>query len=238
MFTHVILDSLTSYGTGWFEPFSSYRVSFNTIFVADPFYTLPFLICLLVALIARNGTPKRVKWNKMGLWISTLYLLFTVINKWHVHGVMKTSFDDKQVVYDDFIVTPTPLNNFLWMAYSHDSLGAWIGYYSVFDKNKSVHFNYFPRQDSLLKEFGDNESLRLLKQFSKGHYIVTKVDTSIYFNDIRFGQMAGWDDSDASFPFSYQLNRSMDNSRALNRGKFKTTMSEAFSSLVNRVKGR
>ena len=51
MFTHVLIDSMTSYGTGWFEPFSSYRVSFNTIFVADPFYTIPFLVCVLIALI-------------------------------------------------------------------------------------------------------------------------------------------------------------------------------------------
>ena len=238
MFTHVLLDSLTSYGTGWFEPFSSYRVSFNTIFVADPFYTIPFLVCVIVALVSKNGTPKRVKWNKAGLWISTLYLAFTVFNSWHIHGVMKTSLDEKHVAYDNFIVTPTPLNNFLWMGYSHDPAGTWIGYYSVFDKAGPVRFNYVPRQDSLLKEFKDNESINILKRFSKGHYVITKVDTAIYFNDVRFGQMAGWDDSDASFPFSYQLNRTTDNSKALNRGKFKNSMSETFASLVNRIKGK
>src|ERR1043165_4339109 len=141
MFTHVLLDSLTSYGTGWFEPFSSYRVSFNTIFVADIFYTLPFLICILVALIAKNGSPRRTKWNKAGLWISTLYLLFTFVNKWHVHDVMKSSLDKEGIYYDDFVVTPTPLNNFLWMGYTHDSLGAYIGYYSLFDKSKDVTYH-------------------------------------------------------------------------------------------------
>ena len=93
MFTHILIDSLTSYGTAWFEPFSSYRVSFNTIFVADPFYTVPFLICVLIALIAKNGSPSRIKWNKIGLWISSLYLTFTIINKCYVYTTMKTAFD-------------------------------------------------------------------------------------------------------------------------------------------------
>lgn len=238
MFTHVLIDSMTSYGTGWFEPFSSYRVSFNNIFVADPFYTIPFLLCVLVALIAKNGSPRRVRWNKLGLWISSLYLLFTIINKWHVHDVMKTSFDEKKYAADTFITTPTPLNNFLWMAYSHDSLGSWIGYYSVFDKTNEIEYHRVERNDSLLKPFEDDESVKILKQFSKGHYAITMEDSSVYFNDIRFGQMIGWNEKEAVFPFSYKLNKNADNSMALDRGKFKISLSEAFASLVERVKGR
>lgn len=237
-FTHILIDSLTAYGTGWFEPFSNYRVSFNTIFVADPFYTLPFLICLLIALIAKNGTPRRIRWNKTGLWISTLYLVFTIINKWHVHDVMKTSFDEKKYYYDDFVTTPTPLNNFLWMAYSHDSLGSWIGYYSIFDRSNDIPFKRIDRNDSLLIPLEGDENVKLLKQFSQGHYAITKVDSTIYFNDIRFGQVGGWDDSDSSFPLAYRLTNNADNSMALDRGKFKISMSEAFLSLVKRAKGK
>ncbi|HLC83230.1 MAG TPA: metal-dependent hydrolase [Bacteroidia bacterium] len=238
MFTHILIDSFTSYGTGWFEPFSSYRVSLNTIFVADPFYTIPFLICVLIALIAKNGSPRRIKWNKIGLWISSLYLLFTFINKWHVHDVMKTSFEEKKYNYDDFITTPTPLNNFLWMSYSHDSLGSWIGYYSIFDKSKKIDFKRVDRNDSLLIPLKGDENVKILKQFSKGHYAITKVDSTIYFNDLRFGQVGGWDDSDPSFPLAYRLNNNADNSMVLDRGKFKVPISEAFKSLVKRAKGK
>ncbi len=238
MFTHILIDSFTAYGTGWFEPFSNYRVSFNTIFVADPFYTIPFLVCILIAIIAKNGSPRRVKWNKIGLWISSLYLLFTFINKWHVHDVMKTSFDEKKYSYDDFITTPTPLNNFLWMAYSRDSLGSWIGYYSVFDKSKIIPFKRIDRNDSLLILLQGDENVRLLKQFSQGHYAITKVDSTIYFNDLRFGQVGGWDDSDSSFPLAYRLTNNADNSMALDRGKFKVPISQAFLSLVKRIKGK
>ena len=237
MFTHIFIDAMTAYGTGWFEPFSSYRVSFNSIFVADIFYTIPFLICVLIALIAKNGSAKRVKWNKAGLIISSAYLLFTFINKWHVHNTMKNSFDKKMLFANEFVSTPTPLNNFLWMAYTRDSLGTWIGYYSIFDNTDEIEYHRFNKNDSLLKPFEGDESLKILKQFSKGHYVITQNDTSIYFNDIRFGLMGDFKNPEANFPFSYQLNKNADNSMALNRGKFKIPISKAFEDLYERVKG-
>jgi len=56
IFTHPLLDSCTTYGTQLFQPFSDYRVAFNNISVADPFYTVPFLICLLIARILTRGS--------------------------------------------------------------------------------------------------------------------------------------------------------------------------------------
>lgn len=239
LLSHTLLDSLTAYGTGWFEPFSAYRVAFNTIFVADPFYTLPFLICVIVALIAKNGSDKRLKWNKAGLVISTLYLAFTIVNKWHVHGEMQESFDKKNVQTASFVTTPTPLNNFLWMAYSADSLGYWFGYYSVFDKTNDIDYYHVNRNEALLVPYKNDPQVKILKQFSKGHYCMTTNDSNdVYFNDIRFGQMGGWDKPDSAFVFSFKLNNGADNAMALDRSKLKMSYSEAISSLVTRIKGK
>lgn len=238
LFTHILLDSLTIYGTGWFEPFNSYRVSFNTIFVADPFYTIPFLICILIALIAKNGSQKRLKWNKAGLVISCLYLVFTVVNKWHVHDIMREAFVKKNRSSSDFVTTPTPLNNFLWMAYSSDNTGYWFGYYSIFDKTKEVDYYHVNKNDHLLVPFENDPSVKILKQFSKKYYCITADKNDVYFNDIRFGQFGGWDKPDSAFVFSFKLNNYADNSTALDRSKFKVSFSDAISSLVNRIKGK
>ncbi|MCW3070265.1 MAG: hypothetical protein JWO44_155 [Bacteroidetes bacterium] len=237
MFTHVLLDSLTAYGTGWFEPFSHYRVSFNTIFVADIFYTIPFLLCVLVALIAKNGSPKRVKWNKAGLWISSLYLVFTIVNKWHVHSGIEEQLAEKHIAVTDVVTTPTPLNNFLWMSYSKDATGYWFGYHSIFDKTDNVDFYHVNKKDSLIRPFENDESVKLLKRFSKDDYIMSEHDSNIYFNDIRFGQMGGWNGPDSAFVFSFKLDKKADNSAALNRSRFKTSFSDAVSSLITRIKG-
>lgn len=238
MFTHVLLDSLTCYGTGWFEPFSSYRVAFNTIFVADPFYTLPFLICLLIAMLAKNGTPKRVKWNKIGLYISSAYLIFTIINKWHIDSVVENSLLKKNIVTSDYVASPTPLNNFLWMSYGIDRTGYWFGYYSLFDKSSDIDFYHVNKNDSLLLPYEKNESIKILKQFCKNQYVISKHDSMIFFNDIRFGQLGGWNGPDSSFVFSFKLNRDADNSAALSRTKFKSSFGDAFASLITRIKGK
>ncbi|MDF2437159.1 MAG: metal-dependent hydrolase [Bacteroidota bacterium] len=237
MFSHVLLDSLTAYGTGWFEPFSNYRVSFNTIFVADIFYTIPFLICIVIALIAKNGSDKRRRWTKAGLWISSLYLLFTILNKIHIQNLTESQLAEKNIAVEEVVTTPTALNNFLWMTYSKDATGYWFGYHSVFDKSKNMEFYHVNKKDSLIIPYENDESVQLLKRFSQGHYIMSKSDSAVFFNDIRFGQMGGWDGPDSAFVFTFKLDKNADNSKALDRNRFKKTFSEAISSLITRIKG-
>jgi inner membrane protein len=237
LFTHILLDACTAYGTGWFEPFNSYRVSFNTIFVADPFYTLPFLICMIVALIAKNESQRRINWTKAGLVISSIYLLFTFINKWQVTTKMKNNLTAKNIITNDFVTTPTALNNFLWMAYAPDTSGYWIGYYSVFDKRKDINFYKVEKNDLLLKPYENEKSVKQLKQFSKGYYTLSKNGTNVYFNDIRFGQLGGWEGSDSTFVFSFRLSSTEESQQSLNRTKFKTSLKDAFYGLIKRIKG-
>lgn len=237
MLSHIGIDSLTGYGTGWFEPFSTYRVSFNTIFVADLHYTLPLLICVIVAFIAKNGSPKRIKWNRAGLIISSAYLIFTIFNHEHVLKVMETSFKQQNLITEQFIVTPTPLNNYLWMAYTQDKQGSWIGYYSEFDKDQNIQFHHVLRNDSLLTPFEHDPSFQLIKRFTKGHYCVTKIDSTLYLNDIRFGQEGGWDNPNAAFVFKFKLNEQTKTAE-MSRARFNGTLGDALSSLINRIKGK
>ena len=238
MFTHILIDSFTAYGTGWLEPFSTYRVAFNSIFVADVFYTLPFMFCLLVALIAKNSSGRRKKWNKIGLVISSCYLVFTLVNKMYVTYQMRAGLEKQKLVTTDLVTTPTPLNNILWTAYASDSTGFWFGYYSLFDRTNDIKYFHVNKKDDLLKPYENDSEVKLLKRFSKGYYCMSKHESSIYFNDIRFGQLGGWDAPDSAFVFSYKLNKNADNSMALNRSRFKTSFGDAFLALVNRIKGR
>lgn len=237
LLTHILLDSLTAYGTGWFEPFSNYRVSFNTIFVADLFYTLPFLICVIVALCAKNGSEKRSRWNRAGLWISTLYLVFTIVNKRIVTSKIESGLAKNNIHVSDVVTTPTPLNNFLWMSYSTDATGYWFGYYSDFDKS-DVQFYHVNKKEELLSGYENDPSIKILKHFSKNYFVMSQHDSSVFFNDIRFGQIGGWDEPDSAFVFSFKLGRNADNSAALNRSKFKRSLGATLSSLTSRIAGR
>lgn len=151
---------------------------------------------------------------------------------------MQESFKEQQLFSDEFTVTPTPLNTFLWMGYSHDSTGAWIGYYSIFDKQKKIDFHRVQRNDSLIDHLEKDIAVKNLKQLSKGNYIITKENSVLYFNDIRFGQVSGWNKADDPFAFKFNLSKNADNKRALNRVKYKESTYEWFTTLVNRIKGK
>ncbi|MET0242748.1 MAG: metal-dependent hydrolase, partial [Flavitalea sp.] len=57
---HDLLDTCNAYGTGLLEPFSAHRFSFNTIYVADPLFTLGiFLATVFLFLYRRNRLVQR-----------------------------------------------------------------------------------------------------------------------------------------------------------------------------------
>lgn len=58
-FIHLLLDGMNMYGVGWFEPFSHHRVSYNWIYVADPFYSAWLGIAFVVLLILKRNHPQK-----------------------------------------------------------------------------------------------------------------------------------------------------------------------------------
>jgi inner membrane protein len=61
IFTHPILDYMTTYGTGAFLPFSGYRIEFNNIAIVDVFYTVPLLLVLIVIMFIDRLSKLRRK---------------------------------------------------------------------------------------------------------------------------------------------------------------------------------
>ena len=82
---HLILDAFNNYGVGWFEPFSHVRISFDVIFVADPFYSIWLGIACLVLLILHSKAPARRHWIRLSLILSSLYLVYALYNKSVIH---------------------------------------------------------------------------------------------------------------------------------------------------------
>lgn len=237
-FAHIILDSFTNYGTGWFEPFSHYRVSFNTIFVLDPFFTLSLLIAFFVLLVIKYNAPSRKYFLYGGLIISCCYLLFTFINKVTVNRIFKRSLAEKNVTVSAFITTPTPLNNLLWYDLAKTKDGFFIGYRSIFDKEPGMELTFVPQNDSLLGDLKSDKGVQKLIRFSQDYYCISQSDsTGINFHDLRFGQIGGWDDPQAAFVFSYYITRGAHNHATINQGRFEASTGAAFNSLIRRIKG-
>ncbi|HEY8402585.1 MAG TPA: metal-dependent hydrolase [Cytophagaceae bacterium] len=201
--THALLDSFTTWGTKLFYPFSDYGVAFHTIFVVDPLYTVPFLICLITVMFYPKTDKRRRLWNYAGLTISTAYLLFTVINKFIVDEVFEKSMQAQNINYIRYSTKPTPFNSLLWNVTAETDKGYYIGYYSLLDSDTQVDFNFFPKNHELLNPYLHHKKLQTLLEITTGYFTVEKNNDTLLINDLRFGQLDGWGKGQEGFTFVY-----------------------------------
>jgi inner membrane protein len=140
IFIHIFIDAFNNYGVGWFEPFSHHRISFNAIYVADPFFSIwPGIACVALIYLKRKS-PKRRIWYRIGLGLSTLYLVYCLINKAQVDKDVKTILQEQQISYTRYFTTPAPLQNWLWYVVAGNDSGYHVGFRSLFDSKKEIIF--------------------------------------------------------------------------------------------------
>lgn len=206
-FTHTLLDCCTSWGTQLFYPFSDYRVALNNIFVADPLYTVPFLLCVLAVLFINRESKWRRIINLTGIIISSSYLLLTFINKATVNMVFEQALHNKGKSTLRYSTYPTPLNNVLWYVVAEGPYEYNIGLYSLLSKERNVTFTSIPKNHQPVKGMEDNYVIDRLKWVSKGYYTVEEKEDQLIWHDLRFGLMNAWSDKDEApqFIFTFTL---------------------------------
>lgn len=235
---HIFLDAFNSYGVGWFEPFVHTRISFHTIYVADPFFSIAPGIAALLLLITRAKYRFRsVAW-KAGLGICFLYTAYCSVNKLIIQTRVKRALEVQQIPHEKWMTTPAPLQNWLWFVVAGNDSGFYTGYVSVFDKTRELALTYHPKNINLLVAAPDQRVVARLVQFSQGFYTVEKNRDTLAFNDLRFGQTAGWYNAYAPFAFSYYLAPPADNRLVVQRGRFTGWTSSSFRAFVDRIRGR
>lgn len=237
VFLHLLLDGFNNYGVGWFEPFSHVRFSFNTIYVADPFFSVWPGIALVVLFLLNSHSDKRTFWWKFGLFIPFIYIVYCSYNKIKINNDVKQIFAQQHIPHEKYFTTPAPLQNWLWFVVSGNDSGYYAGYRSVFDSKKEILFQYFPKNDSLLKNVPNQEDIARLINFSQGFYTVENRNDTLLFNDLRFGQIIGWQNPKEKFAFHYYLQYPDENKLVVQRGRFAKWNWDVAKSFCRRIKG-
>lgn len=205
-FTHILLDSFTAFGTQVFQPFSNFRVAFNNIAVVDPLYTVPFLICLIIAASLRRTHPKRAFFNWLGIGLSSAYILLTIINKQYVDNVFDQALEHRQLEVSRCRTSPTILNNLLWSCVAEGPDQYYVGQYSIFDSNPDLHWlNVIPKDDSLHQAWSGNPDYQTLEWFSDGYLGAFKTDSVIVLSDLRYGGMTDTINSYRDLVFNFKV---------------------------------
>ncbi|MCR9181938.1 MAG: metal-dependent hydrolase [Flavobacteriaceae bacterium] len=203
LITHPILDGFTTWGTQFFWPFE-YRVAFKNIFVIDPLYTIPFLFFLILTMFQKCTSPKRSFYNRLGLIVSSSYLVITLILKGITYAKFTDALEEQNIAYNQIQTKPAPLNSILWFANVETEDAFLIGDYSFFD-SQPIAFHSFPKNHHLLGDWIEKPNIKRLKKITEnGWFTISKKEDQLFFNDLRFGLLNN-DPLNPEFTFSYLL---------------------------------
>lgn len=234
LFTHPILDAFTTWGTQLFWPFKT-RLAFQNIFVIDPLYTVPFIMFLILAMRQKRTSVKRRKYNRLGLVISSAYLLLTLILKGVAYQQFENNLESQGISYSQMDIRPTPFNTILWTANIDTKDAYLIGNYSFFDSGP-VQFTSHPKNHDLLNNFETNDKVNRLIEITEGWYTITKNERGLFFNDLRFG-LESLDSEETKFAFTYQLEEAKSGLEVKETPKFDRDVNKLFSALWLRMWG-
>lgn len=251
MLIHIFLDAFNAYGVAWFEPFSHVRISFNALFVADPFFSVPIAAVFVFLLIAAINHPRRIRVALFAIGWCALYLGYGLLNKMSVDTRVQESIVTQRIPATQYFSTPTALNNWLWYIVVNTDQGSYVGYRSVFDPDVPIDYEFFERNEHLiesvpslrqaqdkLRAAGTDEDIQSLKRFSEGYYTIESWGDTLVFNDLRFGQVLGWRERRGRFVFHYYLSHPLDNYLVIQRGRFTGWNLDTGWSLIRRIAGQ
>lgn len=260
IFTHPLLDCLTVYGTQLFAPFSNYRVALNNISVADPAYTFPFLLCLIIAsfmarryhIESNNNIDTHFKLshkvynprkfvNAAGIIFSLCYIGWTFYNKSKVNEVMESTLDSYNIEYSRYMTGPTILNNLLWSGTVETDSSFYSGLYAFNDKKKEFKLVEIPKNHSWLDAKTDDKVINTLDWFSKGYYsVLRREDGRLQVNDMRFGTFRDGNVGEDSYIFRFVVEKDEEGYYQLDDaigGPKRGGEKDMFSQLSKRIKG-
>lgn len=233
LFTHVILDLFTSWGTQILWPLD-YRFALKTIFVIDPLYTIPLVISLITVWKTKD-TILRKKYIIRGLFISSSYLLLSCFIKVYALNQFEKALLKQGIEYSEIIVKPTAFNLILWNANVATQENYLLGDYSLFD-TQPISFTAYSKNKILESQLNGNSDFEKLKKASEGWYIISQKNQSLYFNDLRFGLLND-NPKNPQFAFSYQFIRNNDDLKAVEVPKNKRDGKRLLQKIVIRLKG-
>jgi len=207
--THPLLDSLTTYGTQLFLPFSDYRVNFNSLFIIDFVFTLPLIVATIACLVMKSSNLNRSKWIASCLSISAFYVVLSFCSKTYASQVFEKSLAENGIKTKHRMTGVTPFNILLWYTVAEVDSGYFIGDYSLLDEDQKVSYGFVKRNENLISDLKNEYAVNRLIWFSNGYYSVEKVKGQTLFFTLKFGT-TGFDLSkplSESVPFYYVVRK-------------------------------
>jgi inner membrane protein len=187
LITHPLLDGFTVYGTQLLWPLVDHAYSGSTMFIIDPAYTLPLGIGVITALCLARDNRRRWTANIAGLALSSAYLLWSVVAKFHVESIIRTQLEEQGIAHDAVLSTPGPFSTVLWRFVVMAEGGYYEAYYHVLDAPHRVDFVFHTDQKELLEPLREHWPVQRLDWFTQGFFAARLQGEQLVLSDLRMG---------------------------------------------------
>ncbi|KZZ30144.1 hypothetical protein A3752_02745, partial [Oleiphilus sp. HI0081] len=187
--THSLLDACTVYGTQLFWPLTEHPFGLSSVFIIDPFYTLPLLLALFLAYRNTWISKKATMITTSAFAISSLYLCWGVFAKHIAEEKIATAWLNQKGTSKvvSTISTPMPLSSFLWRIVIDEGDRYSISHVSIWEDTNTIEFKTYPKGTELLKGLESHWDAQRLVWFTKGFYKAETREDRIVMSDLRMG---------------------------------------------------
>lgn len=141
---HVYLDSMTTFGTQVFWPFSSHRVAFPAMFIVDLAFTVPLVLIMFRCMAGFKNEDKRdkqVKWARCGIAWVVCYPLVCLALSSGLEYKYNLEYAELGTTVEKIHITPVLGSPVYWKAIGENQREyrmAWVAAYMPF---RSPDFN-------------------------------------------------------------------------------------------------
>lgn len=199
-FTHIMLDSLTTYGTQIFWGLSDWipflpqePVGIGSVSIIDPLYTLPLLVATVWILTRGRVRPnghmtKAGRATIIALVLSTLYLGWGLTAQNMVRQQVMEQAAARGITIDRMFLTPTIGNSLLWYVLVQQDDRVHYGLRSLLeDPETPLALQVLERKSNSLTLLPDPDGAKKVMAFSKGFYRFEESNGRMSIADLRMG---------------------------------------------------
>lgn len=185
--THALLDAMTVYGTQLLWPLDKTPYGVGSIFIIDPFYTLPLLAVMIWALSVKSFGAGLKRATLGALALSTAYLGWSWTAQQIADTKARQALAEAGLKATSVLATPTPFNTLFWRTIALDGPVYYNIYQPLFAGIEAarihIHRRLAPNGPCLDAIPGG----RAIATFSKGYYRTQTDRDGLRIADLRMG---------------------------------------------------
>ena len=196
--SHVLIDSLTTFGTQWFAPLSDYQVKWDLLFVIDAYFTLMALITLILIIVFRNST-----YRVYSFILPLCYLLLVLLFKQQAYQQLSSHEKRGSKVSSPRVLLPQPLSPFYWHVIEPTEQGINQAYLKLANDVIAINVSEFLGLDVYLNHYYLSPQLRWHKQSVTPKDNSMQIDANLVWKHKKFTAFRDF----AEYPVFYQYKK-------------------------------